>query len=57
MSSRTGISPKLEVLGSGQQSTAGPAGQLVAVVLQLGGNDGPSLRIQLLTPVNAITML
>ena len=45
---------KFEVLRSSQQSTAGPAGQLVAVVLQLGGNGGPSLRIQLLTPVNAI---
>lgn len=53
----TGISPKLEVLGPGQQRTAGPSGQLVAVVLQLGGDDGPSLGIQLLTPVDAVTVL
>lgn len=53
----TRISPKLEIFRPGQQSAARPSGQLVAVVLQLGGNDGPSLRVQLLTPVNAVTVL
>lgn len=30
---------------------------LVTVVLQLGSNDGPSLRVQLLTPVDTVTVL
>ena len=54
---RTGVSPELQVLRSSQQSTAGPPCQLVAVVLQVSGDDSPTLRVQLLTPVNAITML
>jgi len=52
-----GVLPQFEVLGSSQHGAAGPASQFVAVVLQLGGQDGSSLRVQLLTPVHAVTIL
>lgn len=50
-------SPQFQVLRPSQHGAAGPAGQFVAVVLQLGGEDGSSLRVQLLTPVHPVTIL
>lgn len=50
-------SPQLQVLRSSQHGAAGPASQFVAVVLQLSGQDGSPLRVQLLTPVHAVTVL
>lgn len=50
-------SPQLQVLGSSQHGAAGPASQFVAVVLQLGGQDGSSLGVQLLTPVHTVAVL
>lgn len=47
---------KLQVLRSSQQSTAGPWCQLVAVDVQLSGNASPTLRVQLLKPVNTTTV-
>jgi hypothetical protein len=47
---------ELRVFRSSQQSTADPPRQLVAVVLQLSGDDSPTPRVQLLKSVNAITV-
>lgn len=50
-------SPQLQVLGAGQQCAASPARQLVAVVLELSGDDSTPLRVQFLPPVDAVAML
>lgn len=50
---RMPISPELELVGSSKQGPYGPLGQLAGVVLELIGQDGTSLRIQLLAPVDA----
>lgn len=51
------LSPKFEVLRATQESAAGPAGQFVTIILQLRGQHGAPLGVQLLTPVHSITML
>ena len=45
-------SPKLKNVCSCQHGLNGPLGQLAGVVLQLIGQDGASLRVQLLPPVD-----
>ena len=44
--------PELEVVGPGQDTLDCPLGELAGVVLQLVGQHGPSLSVQLLSPVN-----
>merc|ERR1719516_784379 len=43
---------KLEVVRSSEDALNCPLGQLAGVILQLGGQTGSSLRVQLLSPVN-----
>ncbi len=50
-------SPELDEAGSRQDGTHGPLGNLAAVVLQLRGKDGSSLRVQLLAPLHTATLL
>ena len=45
-------SPKLKNVCSREHGLNGPLGQLAGVVLQLIGQDGASLRVQLLPPVD-----
>lgn len=49
--------PQFQVLRSSQHGAAGPAGQFIAVILQLSGQNSSSLRVQLLTPVHPVTIL
>ena len=44
---------KLEVVSPGQDALDGPLGQLARVVLQLVGQHGATLGVQLLPPVDA----
>ena len=43
---------KLEVVCSSEDALNCPLGQLAGIVLQLRGQTGSSLRVQLLSPVN-----
>ena len=44
--------PELQVVRAGQDALDRPLGELAGVVLQLVGQHGPSLGVQLLSPVN-----
>ena len=44
--------PELQVVRAGQDALDRPLGELAGVVLQLVGQDGTSLGVQLLSPVN-----
>jgi hypothetical protein len=48
---RIGV-PELYDVGSYEHGLDGPLGQLAGVVLQLVGQDGTALRVQLLAPVD-----
>lgn len=50
-----GCIPKLHDIRLGQDALDGPSGQLAAVVLHLGGDDGTALRDELATPVESAT--
>ena len=44
---------ELEVVGPGQDALRRPLGELARVVLELVGEHGAALRVQLLAPVDA----
>ena len=49
--------PEFELIDAGEQRADGPLGQLAAVVLDLGGEDGARLRVELHAPVHAVVVL
>ncbi len=50
-------SPELDETGASKDGAHGPLCNLAAVVLQFCGKDGPSLGVQLLTPVHTARKL
>ena len=49
--------PEFQQIGSSQDGLDSPLGQFACVVLELIGQDSPSLNVQLLSPVHAARVL